>query len=192
MDGIGFILTLLFLFVGVPITIGLLVYFIPKRLGYPKAAKWLTWIYIILIGFIAVTTLFEDEFFTKNDAKKLIEEQNIELTDDFRLNKNESMWAIGDYYHTFTLTISDNDKRQIINLIKTDPFFKRSPEFIVDYRSGSLVDRYEGPRETQSYEVENSFVRELYQPNGKGYAPTFRRITISKTENTLVFEDIDD
>ncbi|MEI6950864.1 hypothetical protein V9K67_27035 [Paraflavisolibacter sp. H34] len=192
MNGIGFILMLLFVFIGLPATVGLLVYFIPKKLGYPKVAKWLTWTYIVFVGFIAITTIFEDELFSKSDAKKLIKEQNIDLTEDFTLNENESMWAIGDFYHTFTLTISENDKRQIINSIKSDPFFKKSPDSVVDYLFNPSINRYEGPRVTQNYEDEDSYFRELFQPNGKGYAPTFRRIRISKADNTLTFEDIDD
>jgi hypothetical protein len=46
---------------------------------------------------------------------------------------------------------------------------------------------------TQNYETEKAFVREYFQPSGqKGYAPTFRRISISKSDNELTFEDIDE
>lgn len=38
-----------------------------------------------------------------------------------------------------------------------------------------------------------AFVREYFEPSGsEGWAPTFRRISISKTQNTLTFEDIDE
>lgn len=53
--------------------------------------------------------------------------------------------------------------------------------------------RYFGPKVTQNYETENTYVREYFQPSGQeGYAPTFRRISISKTNNELTFEDIDE
>ena len=53
--------------------------------------------------------------------------------------------------------------------------------------------RYFGPKVTQNYETENAYVREYFQPSGQeGYAPTFRRISISKTNNELTFEDIDE
>ena len=43
------------------------------------------------------------------------------------------------------------------------------------------------------HETENSYVREYFEPSGQeGYAPTFRRISISKTKNELTFEDIDE
>jgi hypothetical protein len=35
-------------------------------------------------------------------------------------------------------------------------------------------------------------VRELFEPQGGGYAPTFRKIKIDKENNILVFEDIDE
>lgn len=45
----------------------------------------------------------------------------------------------------------------------------------------------------QNYETEITYVREYFEPNGKeGYAPTFRRISISKTENVLKYEDIEE
>ncbi|WP_327983654.1 hypothetical protein [Bergeyella porcorum] len=38
-----------------------------------------------------------------------------------------------------------------------------------------------------------AFVREYFEPSGReGWAPTFTRISISKTKNTLTFEDINE
>lgn len=55
------------------------------------------------------------------------------------------------------------------------------------------MTRYFGPKVTQNYETENAYVREYFEPSGReGYAPTFRRISISKTKNELIFEDIDE
>lgn len=188
----GFLLLILFVYIGLPALVGLIIYFIPKRLGYPRMAKWLMWTYIVTMGFIAFTTIFEDELFSKDDALERINEQGITLKETFTIDKNESMWAIGDYYHTFTLSISENDKQQIVNLIVKDPSFKKSADSIIDFRIDSAINRYESPRVIQNYEDESSYVRELFEPNGKGYAPTLRRIRISKTINTLTYEDIDD
>ena len=64
---------------------------------------------------------------------------------------------------------------------------------LVDSFLYSKKDRYFGPRITQDYQTERSYVREYFQPSGRqGYAPTFRRISISKTESKLTFEDIDE
>ncbi len=180
------------IFILVFIGLGLLVYFIPKKLGYSKTAKYLTMIYALVMLSIAVFVIFEDQFFTKNQAKELVTEQDLKLTDKFDLVRNESLTAIGDYYHTFTLKISERDKEECISQIK------RAENFKIDKESSNILlyeerDRYFGPKLIQNYETENSFVREYFKPSGqKGYAPTFRRISISKTGCELTFEDIDE
>lgn len=105
MDEIVFLGLLLLVFVGLPLGLGLLFYFIPVKLGFPNTAKYLTIVYSFIVIASGLFLVFEDLFFSKNDAKKLIEEQGILLTDQFDLVKNESMSGIGDYYHTFTLRI---------------------------------------------------------------------------------------
>jgi hypothetical protein len=180
-------------FVGIPIGIGLLFYFIPKKLGYPKTAKYLTITYglfVLIIGFFMV---FEDQLFTKKNAKELVEEQKFKLNDEFKLLNNESMSAIGDYYHTFTLKISDRDKQDAIFKIKSSDNFKTDNISIDTMLYLQAQDRYFGEKIIQNYETENSYVREYFKPSGKeGYAPTFRRISISKINNELTFEDIDE
>ncbi|MBW4362460.1 hypothetical protein [Flavobacterium taihuense] len=39
---------------------------------------------------------------------------------------------------------------------------------------------------------ETHFVRELFEPQGEGYAAIWRTIEIVKEENKLIFEDIDE
>ena len=192
MDSILFIGFLILVFVGLPIGLGLLFYFVPKKLGYPKTSKYLTIIFGLLVLTIILWTVFEDRLFTKNNAKELVEEQQILLADKFELEKNESASAIGDYYHTFTLKISEHDRQNAISKIKSADNFKTE--------NGSILNlpyqqeyRYFGPKVIQNYETKNSYVREYFQPSGgQGKAPTFRRISISKTDNELTFEDIDE
>lgn len=124
--------------------------------------------------------------------KKLVEEQGLKLTEDFALLKNKSMFAIGEYYHTFTLEISQQDKQNAISKIQhSDNFKTGNPP--IDQMLYLSDKRYFGTKITQNYETEKAFVREYFQPSGReGYAPTFRRISISKTKKELTFEDIDD
>lgn len=192
MDSILLIGLLIFVFIGIPIGLGLLFYFVPKKLGYPKTAKYLTIVYGLLVLTIGLYIAFEDQLFTKNNAKEFVEEQDIKLTEDFELLKNESMSAIGDYYHTFTLKISERDKQNAITKIKSVDNFK-TDNATIDQMLYLSDQRYFGPNVTQNYETENSYVREYFEPSGQeGYAPTFRRISISKTKNELIFEDIDE
>jgi hypothetical protein len=179
-------------FVGLPIGLSLLFYFVPKKLGYPKTGKYLTIIFGILVLTVVFLTVFEDQLFTKGKAKELIEEQGIVLTDKFDLKENKSMSAIGDYYHTFTLEVSEQDKSKAIQIIKSSADFKKIGEPTTDLLFSS-VDRYKGPKLIQNYETESAYVREYFQPSGReGYAPTFRRISISKNKDELTFEDIDE
>jgi hypothetical protein len=193
MDAFLLIGFFILVFIGIPIGLGLLFYFVPKKLGYPKTAKYLTIAYGLFVLTIGLYIAFEDQLFAKHNAKELVEEQDIKLTDDFELVKNESMSAIGDYYHIFTLKISERDRQNAITKIKSADNFKTSNGSIETLMHQPAPDRYFGKKVIQNYETENSFVREYFEPSGQeGYAPTFRRISISKKTNELTFEDIDE
>jgi hypothetical protein len=193
LDSILFIGLLILVFIGIPIGLGLLCYFVPKKLGYPKTAKYLTIVYGLFVLTIGLYIAFEDQLFTKHNAKELVEEQDIKLKDDFELLKNESMSAIGDYYHKFTLKISERDKQNAITKIKSVDNFKTSNSSIVTLMHRPQPERYFGKKVVQNYETENSFVQEYFEPSGReGYAPKFKRISISKSDNELTFEDIDE
>jgi hypothetical protein len=192
LDSILIIGLLIVVFIGIPIGLGLLFYFVPKKLGYPKTAKYLTITYGLFALIVGLYIVLEDQLFTKQNAKELVEEQDIKLTDDFELLKNESMFAIGDYYHSFTLKISERDKQNAITQIKSADNFK-TDNYSINQMLYQSDQRYFGPKKIQNYESEKAFVRECFQPSGKeGYAPTFRRISISKADNELTFEDIDE
>jgi hypothetical protein len=191
LDDLLFFAPLILVFIVLPIGLGLLLYFIPKKLGYPKTAKYLVILYSVVVLAIVGFIVFEDQFFTKGDAKELVQEQGFLLHDDFELTENKTMWSISDYYHTFTLKISPNDRVKAIESVKSSIDFKKIGEPTIhlqyDYR-----DRYNGPKRIQNYETESAYVREYFKPSGKeGYGPTYRSISISKTGNELKFEDMD-
>lgn len=136
--------------------------------------------------------IFEDQLFTKTNAKDLVEEQQILLAERFELKENKSMSAIGDYYHTFTLKISTNDKCNAILKIKSAHNFKKYNSSI-DQTLYIPGKSYFGSKVIQNYETADAYVREHFEPSGlEGYAPTFRRISIYKTKSELTFEDIDE
>ena len=49
----------------------------------------------LLVSKLVLWTVFEDQLFTKGNAKDLVEEQQILLDDKFELKENKSMSAIG-------------------------------------------------------------------------------------------------
>ncbi len=187
---------IIFLIAGILILVAIIIgivwlcFWIPKKCGYPKFGKYFSILVGTLIAIFILTGIFEDELFSKNDAKELLKEQNIELVDEFELTENKSMSGIGDYYHTFTLKITNRDKNKIIEEIQ------KAKNFNSDLKTENYFenrdDYYNGPKRIKNYETKNQFVRELFQPNGDNYAPTWRKIEIDKKSNLLTFEDIDD
>ncbi|WP_131725308.1 hypothetical protein [Chryseobacterium sp. Leaf180] len=168
-----------------------LIYLVPKKLGYPKVGKYLAILVGLFFVWLTIITIFEDQLFSKKDARELLIEQDINLADKFEILENESMSAIGDYYHTFTLDISEKDRQIIINQIKNSPDFKGFRDKKEDlFRSAD--DRYEGNKLTKNYESDRLYVREYYQPNGQGYAPTYRKIEVDKKQSRLTFEEINE
>lgn len=167
-----------------------LAYWIPKKMGYSKVGKYISIILTLLIVIMTTLTIFDDKLFSKSDAEELLMEQGIQLHDSFKIDENISMSGIGDYYHMFTLIITPNDKKQIINEIKSSLNFNKDKP--VETYSDNRTDYYTGPKRIKNYETETEYVRELFEPEGEGYAPTWRKIKIGKKSNKLTFEDIDE
>ena len=134
-------------------------------------------------------SVFDEQLFSKNDAKDLIEEQKITLTDEFKLDNYKSASVFDDYYHTFTLKISEKDRLKIIQQIKISDGYKKLGEPTTDFLDYRIKNRYIGQEKTQDYETENDYVREFFKPNGQGYSPTFKRISVDKKVNELTFEE---
>lgn len=74
MDGIGIlaVVILILVFIGLPIGIGLLFYFIPRKLGYPKVAKYLTLTYAVILLVIASRYYFEDRRQDRKNANAIL------------------------------------------------------------------------------------------------------------------------
>ena len=191
-----FLLSLILIFIGIPVGIGYLLYFIPKKLGYPKLSKYLLLIFGCVLAILVLTNIFEDQLFTKKSARKLVAEQGIVLNDKFDLVHNETRmggWAwLGPPNpdsHTFILIISDNDKKNAIETIKNSFDFKISDESIEYFSLRSFANPYVGDKFFQNYENEDFFVRESYLFRERGQIHRF--IFICKKENKLIFESFD-
>ncbi|KZS41061.1 hypothetical protein AWE51_23165 [Aquimarina aggregata] len=162
-------------------------YWIPKKLGKKKLGIILSRILSVGVILLILSFVFDDILFFKRDAKKYLSEQKIELNDDFEILNNQS-GGVMDYYHRFELEISQVDKNRLINEIRSAENFQDS--VISYYHLPSYFDRYSGELITANYETDREFKTEFYQPNGKGMAPTYRIISISKIDKKLTFEDI--
>ena len=70
----------------------------------------------------------------------------------------------------------------------------KAPEILGLNEKGEEIrlSNYKGKKIVWNYEDESWYIRHYYQPNGEGYAPTDRSISISKTSNELRFEDVNE
>lgn len=185
-----FLLFFLFLIIVALILIGVvyLAYRIPKRMGKRKLGVILSSFLAVGFTLIVLSIVFDDYLFFKSDAREYLNEPNIELKDDFKILSNES-GGFMDYYHRFELEISEDDKSRIINHIKSqDNYIDSVGEYI--YLPNRATSRSEGDTLTANYHTKWKYKTEIYYPNGKGYTPTYKIISISKSENKLIFEHI--
>lgn len=160
-----------------------------KVLGYPKLGKILSVLIIIVLTFFVITEVFRDQLFTKPDALQLLNYQNIDLVDDFEILENKSMISPGDYYHTFSLSISVNDKERIIHQIKNSKEFSLKNDELA--YPAKLMRQKKDSTLIKFYKTHSYYIKELFETNKKGYAPLWRKIKIDPVENILIFEDID-
>ncbi len=170
--------------------IGYLIYKFLRYINFPKLAILATVAYGLFIIYIPISVIYEDELFFKHDATELVEELDFKLNDNFEIIENTSNWGLEESYHKFILEISDKDKARLINEIKSSKNYMNQKT----YSSSKIVypDRYKGKKTFWNYEDESWYTRHYFQPNGNGYAPADRSISISKTSNELRFEGIDD
>ncbi len=163
-------------------------YWIPKRFGKKKLGIIISRILILVTVLSILAFVFDDSLFFKSDVKKYLSAQNVELKDEFKIKNNQS-GGLRDYYHKFELEISDNDKVRIINEIETAYNYKQ--EINNRFHLPELAEsRYEGDTLFANYQTDWEYKKAIYYPNGKGYTPTYRVISISKEKNELTFEEL--
>ncbi|MDQ7918556.1 hypothetical protein RBU60_13335 [Mesonia sp. MT50] len=185
-----FVFYILILIVLILFVVGIiyLSYWVPKRFGKKKLGIVISRILIIGTVILILTLFFEDKLFFKSDVKEYLSFQKVELKDDFKLINNES-GGLRDYYHKFDLEISNSDRKSIINLIKSAENYQTgiNNEF---YLPELAKNRYEGDTLYANYQTTWAYKKAIFYPNGKGYTPTYRIISIWKEKNELTFEEI--
>ena len=132
--------------------------------------------------------MVEDYFFFKSDARKLLTENQITLTDNFKIQSNH-ITGLSHVSQKFELEISLKDKEQIIQQFKNSKYFQGTvnDDHSLSSKSGSGLTN----KIYLDYEKKNLFVEDL--PKTKmGYVSDYDIITIFKTKNILTFERINE
>lgn len=156
---------------------------------FKRAGKIVAIVFSVLALLPFLSLAFEDYFFFKSDARKMLKENQIELKDDFTISSNH-ITGLNDLYQRFELNISTRDKELIIQQLRHSPYFKDS---IRDDHNLQSEAGFGLTKEIfRDYEKENIVCRETYQKLRSGYKPDYDIISISKTDNTLTFERINE
>lgn len=119
MDDFFFSAILFLIFIGIPLGFLWFLYFIGTKLQSRKTGIWLASIMGSVYLLIFLFLNFEDKFFFKSDAEKILRKNEIILKDDFEITEHETSAAIGDYYENFKLKISENDKKKLLSEFKS-------------------------------------------------------------------------
>lgn len=175
MEAFKFFFLMLVTLIFIPIFIGYILYYIPKKLGKHMLGIILVSgfaSYLFYIGFI------QDKIFYKNDVKELLAKHHIELIDDFEIRRNGNS-KFTPYGYDFILEISEKDKQRIINNIKSAKNFKT-------YSTPITMEK-----ENKIYHTEYDEFFSISCIYTNEY-PHHLQISISKKENTLHFFDFYD
>jgi hypothetical protein len=159
------------------------------NLHFKNAGKIVAIVFTVLALLPFLSLAFEDYFFFKSDARKMLKENQIELKDEFKITSNH-ITGLNDLYQKFELQISKSDKEVIIQQLRYSPYFKDS--ISDDYNLQSEIGFGLTKKIYRDYEKENIVCRETYQKLRTGYKSDYDIISISKTDNTLTFERINE
>ena len=183
MDSLFFLLIISLFFLAPAIFI-YFTYWVLKKSGRRKLGTAVSIILTVPFLLLTVYLLFDDLLFSKSDARKLLREHHITLNDDFKIISNHS-GGLRDYTHQFELSISEKDKQSFIN----QRTWREKMDERIEVHT-SAVDRYDGDTLRANYHDNDSYTYSMYSPNGKGIVPTFITIRVSKSKNTLTYEEI--
>jgi len=159
------------------------------NLNFKKAGKIVTIAFTILATLPFLSFALEDYFFFKSDAKKLLTENQITLTDNFEIKSNQ-ITGLSDLYQKFELEISLKDKERIILQLKNSKYFQDSVK--ADHNLSLKAGRGLTNKIYFDYEKNEFVCRETYQNLKIGYVSDYDIITIDKKNNILTFERINE
>lgn len=158
---------------------------VSKRLGYKEVGYGISTAILIIFLYVPFSFVFDGFFFSKSDAKNILEENRIVLLDDFEFER-KSISGIMDYILDFKIRISESDKNQIIETFKTY-------EYRVINENFQMSNLYSQIPKTlisdtilfATYKTENFWNLERIKVIQNGYMMTNDIIQISKNENNI-------
>ena len=172
LDDFIFSSILFLIFIGLPIGFLFLLCYIGKKLESKRTGIILS-VSVGLVFLLCFLYLrFEDQFFSKSNARDLFFTNKIELKDDFEIVNHKNDWGIGDFHQRLELKISKEDQLRLSKNFKEksdsmNTILQKYPDAFKEYHES-----------TEGYFKENSKRSSIEEDY----------IFISKKENKLIYE----
>ena len=159
-----------------------LIYWVFRLWGRKKAGTVITTIIIFFLLFIVLEPWISDWTFSKKNAKNILSQHGFYLKDDFKIIKNES-GGLRDYYHIFTIEISDSDYQSIADKIRSAKSYKG---VLTDLAKQLPRDIYK-TKDTLNFESNYHIEREFYTKKRMDDGTFHFRFRLSKTNKELQY-----
>lgn len=155
-----------------------------------KKSKILLWTSVsVLILFVIVPftiNIFENLFPTKSNVIFLLKEENIKLLDEFEIVRYRKQFTV--YQESFSIKISTNDKKRIINKLITTDNYKKNVDAMYDIRLEVPRFRNIDKKYVSSYKKSEVYGFQSFKTRGDGYAPDWVFIKIPEKGNILYYD----
>lgn len=119
----------------------------------------------IILGSIFIL-IFALSYFLQDSDSEIIShklaESNLYLNDNFKIIDAQDDQSLVDYYTNFNLIISENDKNQLIRIIKNAEKFKKMEERdLSDYWRDEYSKQLVGEQLVRSYSVKQNYYKHI-------------------------------
>ena len=143
----------------------------------------------VLVLFVVVPftiNIFENLFPTKSNVIFLLKEENIKLLDEFEIVRYRKRFTV--FQESFSIKISTNDKKRIINKLTTSYEYKDNVGTMYDIRLE--VPRFKNidKKYASSYKRDEVYGFQTFKTRSEGYASEWVMIDIPETGNILYYD----
>lgn len=159
-----------------------IVYWTFRLYGRKKTGSILTIVVAGIFTLIVLQPWISDWTFNKRSAQNILSYHGFMLTDDFEILKNES-GGFRDYYHSFTIEISDFDYQTIAKKIRSSENYQG---IITDLTKQLPMAGYKA-YDTVNYETNYHVEREYYSKQKMDDGTFHFHFQLSKKKNELSY-----
>jgi hypothetical protein len=141
---------------------------------------------LLLVAAPFAYNIFENLFPTKSNITHLLKEEGIALFDDFEIIRYRKEFTV--FQESFSIKISDNDKKRIVNRLISSDNFKENVDAMYDIRQEIPRSSYDNKKYISSYKHGEIYGFQTFKKTSPGYAPDWVMIHIPESGNILTYD----